>query len=60
MAAYAAAAGIEAHLFMPHDVPQANFIECQALGAHVTLVNGLISDCARIVAEGKDAKAGST
>ncbi len=51
LAAYAAAAGIEAHIFMPQDVPQANFIECKAYGAHVTLVNGLISDCARIVAE---------
>ncbi len=53
-AAYAAAAGIEAHIFMPTDVPQANFIECKALGAHVTLVNGLISDCAKIVTERKD------
>jgi len=53
-AAYAAAAGIEAHIFMPVDVPQANFIECKALGAHVTLVNGLISDCAKIVTERKD------
>jgi len=53
-AAYSAAAGIEAHIFMPVDVPQANFIECKALGAHVTLVNGLISDCAKIVTERKD------
>ncbi len=53
-AAYAAAAGIEAHIFMPVDVPQANFIECKALGAHVTLVNGLISDCGKIVNERKD------
>jgi threonine synthase len=52
LAAYAAAAGIEAHIFMPQDVPQANFIECKAFGAHVTLVNGLISDCAKIVAAG--------
>ena len=51
LAAYAAAAGIEAHIFMPQDVPQANFIECKAYGAHVTLVNGLISDCARMVAQ---------
>jgi threonine synthase len=56
MAAYAAAAGIEAHIFMPRDVPQANFIECKAFGAHVTLVDGLISDCARIVAARKDAE----
>ncbi len=53
-AAYAAAAGMEAHIFMPADVPQANYIECKALGAHVTLVDGLISDCGRIVAERKD------
>src|SRR5436305_2852214 len=51
MAAYAAAAGIEAHIFMPRDVPQANYLECKAYGAHVTLIDGLISDCGRIVAE---------
>jgi threonine synthase len=51
MAAYAAAAGIEAHIFMPRDVPQANYLECMAYGAHVTLVDGLIGDCGRIVAE---------
>jgi len=51
LAAYTAAAGIEAHIYMPADVPQANFIECKAYGAKVTLVNGLISDCGRIVAE---------
>jgi threonine synthase len=53
LAAYAAAAGLEAHIFMPSDVPQANFVECKAFGAQVTLVDGLISDCARIVAERK-------
>jgi len=51
MAAYAAAAGIEAHIFMPRDVPQANYLECKAYGAHVTLIDGLISDCGRMVAE---------
>jgi threonine synthase len=56
MAAYAAAAGLEAHIFMPRDVPQANFIECKAAGAHVTLVDGLISDCAKIVASRKEAE----
>src|SRR5205807_586651 len=56
MAAYAAAAGIEAHIFMPRDVPQSNYIECKAYGARVTLVDGLISDCGRIVAERKDAE----
>src|SRR5579863_7942171 len=53
-AAYAAAAGIEAHIFMPADVPQSNYIECKMLGARVTLVQGLISDCARIVAERRE------
>ena len=54
LAAYAAAAGIEAHIFMPRDVPQSNFIECKAYGARVTLVDGLISDCGRMVAERKE------
>jgi threonine synthase len=51
LAAYAAAAGIEANIFMPRDVPFANYVEAVAYGANVTLVNGLISDCGRIVAE---------
>lgn len=55
-AAYAAVAGIEAHIFMPRDVPQANYIECKGFGAKVTLVDGLISDCGRIVAERKQAE----
>jgi threonine synthase len=54
LAAYAAAAGMEAHVFMPRDVPRANFIEAQAFGAKVTLVDGLISDCAKRVSEGKE------
>jgi len=54
LAAYAARAGIEAHIFMPKDVPQANRVECESYGAQVMLVNGLISDCARIVAERKE------
>ena len=54
LAAYAAAAAIEAHLFMPKDVPLANRIECESYGACVTLVDGLISDCARMIAEKKD------
>jgi len=53
LAAYAAAAGIEAHIFMPRDVPFANYLEAVAYGASVTLVDGLISDCARIVNERK-------
>ena len=54
LAAYAAAAGIEAHVFMPKDVPLANRLEVEASGGHLTLVDGLISDCGRIVAERKD------
>ncbi|HLH03584.1 MAG TPA: threonine synthase [Bryobacteraceae bacterium] len=54
LAAYAARAGLEAHVFMPSDVPQANFVECMANGASVTLVNGLISDCGRLVSEQKE------
>ncbi len=54
LAAYSAAAGIEAHIFMPKDVPLANRLECESFGAHVTLVDGLISDCARMVAERKE------
>ncbi len=57
LAAYSAAAGVEAHIFMPKDVPMANRIECDYYGAHVTLVDGLISDCARKVAELKDSEA---
>jgi threonine synthase len=51
LAAYAAAAGIEAHIFMPRDVPVANRMECDYYGAHLTLVDGLISNCGRMVAE---------
>lgn len=51
LAAYTAAAGLEAHIFMPKDVPISNRIECDYYGAHVTLVDGLISECARIVAQ---------
>jgi threonine synthase len=51
LAAYAAAAGIAAHIFMPQDVPFANYVEGVVYGADVNLINGLISDCARIVGE---------
>jgi threonine synthase len=54
LAAYAAAASLEAHIFMPRDVPLANRVECDYYGAKVTLVDGLISDCARKVAELKE------
>lgn len=54
LSAYAALAGMEAHIFVPADTPKANVIECKALGAHVTLVDGLIHDCGRIVGERKE------
>ena len=44
LAAYAARAGLEAHVFMPRDTPRANIIECRELGAHVTLIDGLITE----------------
>src|SRR3989475_10713621 len=53
LAAYAAAAGLESYIFMPKDVPLANRVECEIYGAHLTLVDGLISDCARMVNEDK-------
>lgn len=56
LAAYSATAGLEAHIFMPKDVPVANRVECDYYGAHVTLIDGLISDCARKVAEMKDSE----
>ncbi len=56
LAAYSARAGMEAHLFMPKDTPLANIIECRQTGAHVTLVDGLITDCGKIVAERKEAE----
>jgi threonine synthase len=44
MSAYAALAGVDAQVFMPKDVPLPFVAECRALGAEVTLVDGLISD----------------
>jgi threonine synthase len=52
MSAYAALAGMQAYAFMPRDVPQLFVAECRALGAEVALVDGLITDCGRIAAEG--------
>ena len=56
LAAYAAKAGLPAFIFMPRDTPRANIIECQQTGAHVTLIDGLITDCGKIVAERKQAE----
>ena len=50
LAAYAGRAGIEAHVFMPRDTPRANIVECRELGANVTLIDGLITDCAAEIA----------
>ncbi len=61
LAAYSAAAGIAAHIFMPQDVPLANYLEGIVYGADVTMVDGLISDCARMVGENiKTQKAANT
>src|SRR5271169_5365213 len=54
LAAYAAAAGIPAVIVMPSDSPSSNVLECQAFGAKVIKLNGLISDCGKYVAEHKD------
>src|ERR1700730_1696530 len=54
LAAYAAAAGLPAVIVMPADTPSANVMECRAFGAQVVLLNGLISDCGKYVAERKD------
>jgi len=54
LAAYAAAAGIAAVIVMPADTPSANVMECEAFGATVVKLNGLISDCGKYVAERKD------
>src|SRR6266487_2215678 len=56
LAAYAAGAGLESHIFMPRDTPRANIIECRELGAHVTLIDGLITDCGAEIARRKTAE----
>jgi threonine synthase len=49
LAAYAARAGMEAFVFMPADVPLANRVECVIAGARTYLVDGVISDCGRLI-----------
>ena len=56
LAAYAASAGMEANIFMPSDTPKANIVECRQTGANVTLIDGLITDCGRIVGELRQAE----
>jgi threonine synthase len=56
LAAYAARAGLEAFIFMPRDTPRANVVECEQTGAHVTLMDGLITDCGAEVGRRKEAE----
>lgn len=56
LAAYAARAGLSAHIFMPSDTPRANVVECEQTGAQVTLMDGLITDCGAEVARRKEAE----
>ena len=56
LAAYAAKAGLPAFIYMPNDTPRANIVECQQTGAQVTLIDGLITDCGKIIAERKQAE----
>jgi threonine synthase len=53
LAAYAARAGITAHVFVPKDTPVVNIREVSVYGAHVTLVDGVISDAARVMNEAR-------
>jgi threonine synthase len=55
LGAYCARANLEAFLIMPRDTPRANIVECELSGAHVTLIDGLITDCGAEVARRKDA-----
>jgi threonine synthase len=57
LAAYASRAGLKSYIFMPRDTPQANVVECEKTGAHVTLMDGLITDCGAEVGRRKE-KAG--
>jgi threonine synthase len=56
LAAYSARAGLQCFIFMPRDTPRANVIECEQTGAHVTLMDGLITDCGAEVARRKEAE----
>src|SRR5256714_6119729 len=54
LAVYGARAGLEVYVFMPEDTPIINQMEAHLAGAQVFLVNGLITDCGRIVREGTE------
>jgi threonine synthase len=51
LAAYAARAGLEAHVFVPSDIPSIFLMETRAYGAEVETVDGLITDAGRVCAE---------
>jgi threonine synthase len=53
-AAYGARAGLPVYVYLPRDVPRAFLAEIRALGAEITLVDGLITDCAKLVRQGAD------
>ena len=54
LAVYGARAGLEVFVFMPEDTPRINQMEAHLAGARVFLVNGLITDCGRLVREGTE------
>ena len=56
LAAYAAKAGLEAHIYMPRDASRVSVVECMQYGAHVALVDGFINDCGRIIGEKKESE----
>ncbi|MBA2527337.1 MAG: threonine synthase [Pyrinomonadaceae bacterium] len=56
LAAYSARAGLECFIFMPRDTPRANVVECEQTGAHVSLMDGLITDCGAEVGRRKEAE----
>jgi threonine synthase len=51
LAAYAARAGLKCVVAMPADTPVGNVLECRGFGADVRLMDGLISDCGKFIAE---------
>jgi threonine synthase len=53
MAAYCARAGIEAHCYCPSDTPVANLREIELFGAKLTVIDGMIDDCGKLVAAGE-------
>ncbi|MDX1492673.1 MAG: threonine synthase, partial [Longimicrobiales bacterium] len=55
-AAYGAAAGLPVHVVVPSDTPAPILEEIRALGADLQLLDGLISDCGRVVKQGVEEK----